>query len=212
MVSNTDPAALDSLAEIVTAFQSADGGINAAISSLAASASSDLAAEVAAGEAADAAEASARQAADAAEAAARAAADSALDARVQALEADPTTKTYVDGQIAAESAARISQDAVLQAAIDSLHMTLAAFVPAAPEVFNLSAGDVANGYVELSVSAIVANSMVAHVNRLNVFPSELVQSSGTGGKVRLTFAGALAADGEEALAAGDTLVVRYWVE
>ena len=176
------------------------------------SASADLDAEEAARQAADAAEASARQAADAAEASAREAADAALDARLDTLEADPTTKTYVDGEIASESAARIAQDAVLQAAIDALDASLSAFQPAAPETFVLSSGDVANGYVELAVNAIVAHSMVAHVNRMNVFPSEPVKSSGTGGQVRLTFAAALAAGGDQALVAGDTLVVRYWVE
>lgn len=201
IVSNTDPAALDSLAEIVSAFQGADGDINAAISSLAASASADLAAETAAREAADAAEASARQDAD-----------DALDARLDALEADPTTKTYVDAQVASEAAARIAGDAVLQAAIDAVGSSLASFQPAAPEVFTLSAGDIANQYVELSVDAVVANSVEVRVNRMFALPSEFTQSSGTAGKVRLSFAGALASAGAQALVAGDTLVVRYWVE
>ena len=201
MVQNTDPAALDSLAEIVSAFQGADGDINAAISSLAASASADLAAETAAREAADAAETAARQSAD-----------DALDARIDVLEADPTTETYVDAQVASEAAARIAGDAVLQAAIDSLEASAAAFQPAAPEVFTLSAGDVANQYVELSVNAVVAHSVEVRVNRMFALPSEFTQSSGTAGKVRLSFAGALATGGQQALVAGDTLVVRYWVE
>lgn len=45
VISNTDAGALDSLTEIVTAFQAADGTINGAITSLANSAASNLAAE-----------------------------------------------------------------------------------------------------------------------------------------------------------------------
>jgi hypothetical protein len=200
IVQNTDPAALDSLAEIVTAFQGADGSINAAISALAASASADLDAEEAARIAADSAEASARQSADA-----------ALDARIDVLEADPTTKTYVDAQVASEAAARIAGDAVLQSAIDALEASTAAFQPAAPEVFTLSSTDIANQYIELSVTAVVANSVEVRVNRMFALPSEFTQSSGTAGKVRLSFAGALATGGQQALVAGDTLVVRFWV-
>jgi trimeric autotransporter adhesin len=53
VLSNTDPAALDSLTEIVSAFQAADSDLNGAITSLANSASSDLAAETTARQAAD---------------------------------------------------------------------------------------------------------------------------------------------------------------
>lgn len=47
VLSNTDPVALDSLAEIVTAFQAADSSLNGAITSLAASAGTGLTDEVA---------------------------------------------------------------------------------------------------------------------------------------------------------------------
>jgi len=46
VISNTDPAALDSLSEIVSAFQAADGDINNAITNLANAATTDLSAEV----------------------------------------------------------------------------------------------------------------------------------------------------------------------
>jgi hypothetical protein len=52
VLSNVDGAALDSLSEVVSAFQSADSSLNGAITSLANSASSDLAAETSAREAA----------------------------------------------------------------------------------------------------------------------------------------------------------------
>ena len=55
IISNTDPAALDSLSEVVAAFQSADGDINNAISSLASSAAAGLAQEVLDRQAGDAA-------------------------------------------------------------------------------------------------------------------------------------------------------------
>jgi hypothetical protein len=84
ILENTDPAALDSLAEVVSAFQAADGNLNNAISALGTSSSSALAAETQARQQADSAEASARQAADAAEASARQAADAAETAAREA--------------------------------------------------------------------------------------------------------------------------------
>jgi hypothetical protein len=47
LISNTDPAAIDSLSEIVTAFHNADGDLNAAITSMSTAAASALAAEIA---------------------------------------------------------------------------------------------------------------------------------------------------------------------
>ena len=55
VLSNVTPGSLDSLTEVVTAFQSADSSLNGAIASLATSASSGLAAETSAREAADSA-------------------------------------------------------------------------------------------------------------------------------------------------------------
>ena len=55
VLSNVDGAALDSLTEVVSAFQAADSNLNGAITSLANSASSDLAAETSARESADSA-------------------------------------------------------------------------------------------------------------------------------------------------------------
>jgi hypothetical protein len=100
VLSNVDGAALDSLTEIVTAFQAADASLNGAITSLSTGLSADIDAEEAARIAADAAlqgeidaEEIARAAADTtlqnninSEASARIAADNALDARVDVLE------------------------------------------------------------------------------------------------------------------------------
>lgn len=101
VLSNVDGAALDSLTEIVTAFQAADASLNGAITSLSTGLSADIDAEEAARIAADSAlqgeidaEEIARAAADVtlqnninAEASARQSADDALDLRVDALEA-----------------------------------------------------------------------------------------------------------------------------
>ena len=98
VLSNVDGVALNSLTEIVTAFQAADGTLNGAITSLASSASTDLVAEIARAEAAEvvlttnlATEATTARAAElvlrndlSAEVVARTAADVALDAALKA--------------------------------------------------------------------------------------------------------------------------------
>lgn len=100
VLSNVDAGALDSLTEIVTAFQAADASLNGAITALSTGLSADIDAEEAARIAGDNAlqgeidaEESARAAADVtlqnninSEASARIAADNALDARVDVLE------------------------------------------------------------------------------------------------------------------------------
>ena len=110
-LNNLDPAALDSLSEIVTAFQDADSSLNGAISALGASTTSAIGLEAQTRQAADQAlagqvadEAAARLAGDAAaetalanEAAARASGDAATLA---------SAKTYADGVVATEATAR----------------------------------------------------------------------------------------------------------
>jgi hypothetical protein len=115
VLSNVDGAALDSLTEIVDAFQAADASLNGAITSLSTGLSADIDAEEAARIAADSAlqgeidaEEIARAAADVtlqnninAEQSARIAADSALDVRVGVLEAVVWVKekfSIVNGQ------------------------------------------------------------------------------------------------------------------
>ena len=119
ILSNADPAALDSLSEVVAAFQSADGDLNSAISALGSSASSALAQETAARQAADSAETSARQAADAQEVADRQA----------AVSAEASAREAAD---AAEAAAREAQ--------------LPRFAKMAT---TLTSTDISNGYVDL---------------------------------------------------------------
>ena len=112
IVSNTDPAALDSLTEIVTAYQAADSVFTAGIATNA-QAIADETTRATAAETTNAtdiaAETSARQAADAVlttavqdEEAARIAADNALDARVTTNEGDISTlQTGLAAEIAA---------------------------------------------------------------------------------------------------------------
>lgn len=115
VLSNVDPGALDSLTEIVSAFQAADASLNGAITALSTGLSADIDAEEAARIAADTAlqgeidaEEVARAAADVtlqnninAEASARVSADNALDGRLDVLEARTWVKqkfSIVNGQ------------------------------------------------------------------------------------------------------------------
>lgn len=81
ILSNTDPAALDSLSEIVSAFQSADSDLQAAITSALGTHTSELAAETAAREAAD----GVLQSNIDSEASARSSADSNLQSQIDSL-------------------------------------------------------------------------------------------------------------------------------
>ena len=115
VLSNVDPAAIDSLSEVVSAFQAADSSINGAISSL----SSGLDARLDVLEA-DPTTKSYVDSEMSAEEAARMAADSSLDGRLDVLELDPVTKSYVNSQVSGEASARQSADTTLQSNIDGL--------------------------------------------------------------------------------------------
>jgi len=54
------------------------------------------------------------------------AAESALDARIDVLEADPVTKTYVDAEVSAEEARAIAAEAAIQAEVDAEEVRAAA--------------------------------------------------------------------------------------
>jgi hypothetical protein len=95
VISNTDPAALDSLTEVVTAFQSADSNMSNAITALGTSASSALAAEVTRADSAESLITSNLTT----EVAARIAADAVTLA---------TGKTYTDNAVSLEVTARNS--------------------------------------------------------------------------------------------------------
>ncbi|NDE16743.1 hypothetical protein EBZ80_17600 [bacterium] len=117
----------DSFAEIVQLINSVDTANDNAFASYVLSNDAALAQEVKDRQAAVSAEESARISAVnglasdlSAEAAVRQKADNALDARLLVLEADPTTKAYVDGQIAGEAAARTKADNALDARVSVL--------------------------------------------------------------------------------------------
>jgi chromosome segregation ATPase len=120
VLSNVDPEAIDSHTEVVAAFEAADDNLNGAITSLAESASSNLAAETAAREAADAALAS--DISDIETAA------TALTSRVSAAEGDITSLesdlasavSDLESSIAAEAATRGSADTSLGNRITAL--------------------------------------------------------------------------------------------
>lgn len=96
------PAMLDTLKEIADAIENG-GSVATGLANQISMVDGQLSQEI-----------SDRQAADSAEAQARAAADSVLSGRLNILEADPTTKAYVDGQVAAEATAR---DAAISVAV-----------------------------------------------------------------------------------------------
>jgi len=142
VLSNVDPETVDSFTEVVAAFEAADDNLNGAITSLAESASSNLAAETTAREAADAtlqsnidAEASARASADTTlqsnidtEASTRSSADATLQSNIEseasARAAAVTTLEAADatlqGNIDAEASTRASADSALDTRVTAL--------------------------------------------------------------------------------------------
>lgn len=182
ILNNTDPAALDSLAEVVAAFQAADSNLNNAISALGTGSSSALTQEIADRQAADSAEASARQAADDAEASARQAADSA------------------------EASARQAADTTLQSNIDAEAASREAKVPRhAKHASTLGAGE---SYKDLSHKA-VEESMNVFIDRLALHVGDdYTVSTSPSGHTRVTFTSSLMSS-EEGPAAGDLFRCAY---
>jgi hypothetical protein len=239
ILSNTDPAALDSLSEIVTAFQNADSNLNNTITSLGTSASTALGQEVTARQAADLAEQSAREAADLAEQSARIAADSAEAAARQA--ADTVLQVNLDAEAAArqaavlaEQSARVAADSNLQSQIDGEVNARVAAVSAeqSARVAAVSALDVRVQVVEAAVVSfakgkkvltsddidagyvdlahkIINESLVASVDRLMIHQDDDYTLSIVGNVTRVTFAGDMIEPSEEKLAAGDVMNFTY---
>ena len=109
VLSNTDPAALDSLTEVVSAFQAADGNLSSAITAALGTHTSELTAHVAV----HAAYVASNDTALAAEVAARGASDAAMQADIDQNESD------ADAAIAAEATARAAADNSLTADLGS---------------------------------------------------------------------------------------------
>lgn len=220
VLSNVDGAALDSLTEVVSAFQAADASLNGAITSLAASASSGLASETASRIASDNAlqgeidaEEIARAAADTtlqnnitSEASARSAADVVLqgniddlDGYAQVIRADLDQEVLDrEAAVSAEASARTSADSVLSGRVSVLES-----VVWFKEKFSIS-----NGQISVSLAHTPeANSMTAFVDRLAIHQgsSEDYTISGS----TMTFLNDLVSPGQSQLGNGDTIYVKY---
>jgi multidrug efflux pump subunit AcrA (membrane-fusion protein) len=78
------------------------------------------------------------------------------------------------------------------------------------EEVTLSAQNITDGYVELAGTGIIADSMVASIDRLNVFENEDFNLSVVDGVTRMTFLNSFAAGGDEAVEAGEKLRLTYW--
>lgn len=130
MVQNSDPAALDSLAEIVAAFQGADQSINTAITDLANTASSGLTAEQTRAENAEA----------------------ALGLRIDGVESDLGIEETA--RIAGDASTLVDAKAYTDAQLDTLVIQQQAY-----EAKTLVAGDVSNGYIDVG-STIVGTPWV----------------------------------------------------
>jgi hypothetical protein len=62
----------------------------------------------------------------------------------------------------------------------------------------------------LSGAEIIARSMAASIDRLNVFESEDFSLSVVDGVTRMTFLNSFASGGDEAVEAGEKLRLTYW--
>lgn len=126
VLSNVDGAALDSLTEIVSAFQAADSNLNGAITSLASSASSDLAAETSA----------------------REAADSALDSRLTTAEGDITAIESAASTLAGRVTTAESDIDTLQSDLDTAEASLSGHIAATNNPHSVTAAQVGLGNVD----------------------------------------------------------------
>lgn len=95
--------------------------------------------------------------------------------------------------------------ATAEGAISALEGASVEFVQ---EKFVLGAGDITNGYIDLAELAIAA-SINAFVDRLAIHATDDYTLSTVGGVTRITFAGSLITVGQEKLAAGDVVRVKY---
>lgn len=192
ILSNVDPAALDSLTEIVNAFQNADTSLQGAISSLSSAASSGLANEVSR---ATAAEASISLA--------------LANESSRALAAETSIQSALSTSISNEQSRALAAEAsISQSIVDSI-AALRKQVSVFEQVV-LSAGDVSNQYIELGYEFADLNAKpVIMIDRVMLVPGEDFTISNVSSKGRITFTGAVATGGAEALVENDKLNVWY---
>jgi hypothetical protein len=197
ILSNTDPAALDSLTEIVAAFQAADSSLNNAISALGTGSSSALAQEISD----------------------RISADNSLDARLDVIEGADTVagsiaktlkdaKDYADQQKYAEETRALAAESALQNSINAEQSARqAASLVFARFSSALTSTDIANGYVEFD-QIVKHESVNASVDRLALRYSLDYTLSNVDGKTRLVFTLEFLS-GAESPAAGDLIHGNY---
>ena len=126
VLSNTDGAALDSLTEVVSAFQAADSNLNGAITSLASTASSGLAAETSA----------------------REAADSALDSRLTTAEGDITAIESAASTLAGRVTTAEGEIDTLQSDLDTAEASLSGHIAATNNPHSVTKAQVGLGNVD----------------------------------------------------------------
>lgn len=92
--------------------------------------------------------------------------------------------------------------------------TIATSAASAKETFVLTAQNISDGYVDLAITlnTLVANSVVAFVDRLAIHENEDFILADNGTNIQFFFSGALLPGGEEALAEGDVIRVTYQVK
>ncbi len=167
-----------------------------------------------------------RASAVSAEESARISADNALDARLDVLEADPTTKTYVDAQDAATlSSAESYTDAEVltektraEAAEGMLGMRVLFLEgKTLSEDFMFEVGVNSVGVNSVTLPHMVAGIYKVCVGRLNVFKNvdytvgtEMVMVGGVPSpKTKLTWIGELASGGSSPISSGDKIFISY---
>jgi len=111
------------------------------------------------------------------------AAENLLDGRLDTLELDPVTKTYVDSLVASSTI------------FDK-------------EIKTLSAGDITAQYVDLATKFAPNSIHIGVGARVNLYEDLDFSVSVVGGVSRITFTGPSASAGAEALVAGDILYVK----
>lgn len=126
VLSNVTPDSLDSLTEVVTAFQAADSSLNGAITSLASSASSGLAAETSA----------------------RETADSALDSRLTTAEGDITAIESAASTLAGRVTTAEGDIDTLQSDLDTAEASLSSHTAATNNPHSVTKAQVGLGNVD----------------------------------------------------------------
>ena len=195
LIANTDPAALDSLSEIVSAFEAADSSLNGAITALSTDLSGQITAEVAAREAGDAATLASAQAYVDAEVTEVVGDFAGLEGYAQDIRDDLDQEIIDRGAaISAEAAAREAADAALQAAIDAIQGVKVAKV--------VDATEAASGV--LVFDSVVYSQLIANTVQVMVGPvisheeDQWTIAANGSGKLQLSFvAGEFPLEGEK---------------